>query len=130
MKITLLAVVVVAVAVVGCGGDDDASPTSTVAGEAGSGGNGGLDIAGSVDDTNLLVPRGYLQGEWCDSDGQTWKIEGDIARVEDTSGGVGEVPVDLAFIDNLDIDLVSQSDSEFVIGGGGGENTTFTRGSC
>ncbi len=130
MKLSLLAVAVVAVAVVACGGDDgDTSPASTVAGEAGSGANGELDVAGSVDDTNLLVPRDYLQGEWCDSDGQTWSIEGDIARVEDTSGGVGEVPVDLAFIDSLDIELLSRSDNEFVLGGSG-EETTFTRGGC
>ncbi len=75
------------------------------------------------------MPRDYLQGEWCDSDGQTWVIEGGIVSFDDTTGSVGELPVDLVFIDNLDVDLISQSDDEFVIGGAGDE-TTFTRGGC
>ena len=135
MKISTrwFAVAVIGLAVASCGGDDaDTSPTSAVANEADagdSGGSAGLDIAGSVDDSLLLVPRDYLQGEWCASDGETWTIEGDTARFEDTAGGVAELPVDLAFIDNLDVELVSQSDDEFVIAGFGSE-TTFTRGAC
>ena len=86
MKLTswLIAVAISGMAVVACEGDDgDTSPTSALSGDAdarGSGGSGGLEIAGSVDDANLLVAREYLQGVWCDSDGQTWTIEGDTAR--------------------------------------------------
>ena len=90
---------------------------------------GGPNVAGSVGDDLLLVPRAYLQGQWCDSDGQSWTIDGDTARIEDTSGGVAVLPIDLAFIDNLDVDLISQTDNEFVIGSMGNQ-TTFTRGSC
>lgn len=106
-----------------CGGDDaDASPP-------GNTGDGSPQIEGSVSDDDLLVPRAYLQGEWCDSDGDMWTIEGDTAKLEDGSGGMAELPVDLVFIDDLDADLVSQTDNEFVISSGGDE-ISFTRGSC
>ena len=114
-----------------CGGGDDDDPTADGTGTSGpTEAAGGLEIAGALDDDDLLVPRAYLQGEWCDSDGQRWSIEGDTARFEDpSSGGTGEFPVDLAFVDNPDNTLVSQSGHEFVVASGGSE-TTFTRGAC
>lgn len=124
----------VAMALVACGGDGGGTePGSAVAqNEPNSGGtvsDGGLDIAGSVDDSDLVVPRDYLQGEWCSSDGQTLTITGDMVRMEDQSGGVGEFPVDLAFVDGPGTVLVSQTDVEFVVEFEGAE-TTFSRGRC
>lgn len=113
------------IALVACGGDGDSSPTSAVADQAGE----GPAIAGSVGDDLLLVPRDYLQGVWCDSDGQTWTIEGDTARFDDGSGGVGEFPVDLAFIARQEDSLVSQTDDEFVIRTAFDE-VTYQRGNC
>jgi hypothetical protein len=130
--------VVLAFAVGACGGDDDgAEPApSETASNADSTGSGdtpvddGGGIEGSPADDDLLVPREYLQGEWCDSDGQSWFIEGDTARLEDSgSGGTAELPLDLVFIDGLDVELVSQTDDEFVFGSAEDE-VTFTRGRC
>ncbi|MEZ4501719.1 MAG: hypothetical protein R3C39_03770 [Dehalococcoidia bacterium] len=113
-----------------CGGDDaesdaseeDSTSTAASATPADS-------ISGSASDSDLVVPRDYLQGEWCDSEGQSWTIEGDTARFEDGSGGVGEFPVDIVFIKGIGVDLIAQTDSEFTFGGGGDE-VTFTRGGC
>lgn len=106
---------------------DTGSSADTVSSDAPTG--NGPDVEGSVDDDDLLVPRDYLQGVWCDSDGSTWTIDGDTAQFEDTSGGKGEFPVDLVFVDNLDGGLISQTDAEFVIGNAD-DQMTFTRGSC
>ena len=116
-----------------CGGDDDdpaaAEPVSDDGGSADESSGDGPEIAGSVGDDDLLVPRDYLQGVWCDSDGQTWTIDGDTARFGDGAGGVGELPVDILFLDGLDESLVSQTDDEFVVAFSGDE-VTFTRGGC
>jgi hypothetical protein len=136
MRITsgVLALGVVAMVLVACGGDDgDASPTSAVVRSdtsgSGDGSGEGFEIAGSAGDDDLLVPRDYLQGEWCDSDGQTWTIDGDTVRLEDASGGAGDFPVDIAFIDGPEETLISQTDDEFVVEYAGDE-ITFSRGSC
>lgn len=107
-----------------CGGDDDEPAASGADATTPS-------IAGALDDSDLLLPRDYLQGEWCDSEGKIWSIEGDFARSEDPrTGGVAEgLPIDIVFIDAVDRTLVSQSDDEFVIGDGTSE-LTFTRGPC
>lgn len=124
--------IIAAIGLVACGGDD-VSTTSSVDRDgtaiAGQGSDDGGGFAGTADDSDLLVARSYLQGEWCDSDGGMWTIEGDMARYEDGSGGVAEIPVDIAFIDGLDESLVSQTDDEFVVGSEFGE-MTFTRGGC
>ncbi len=120
-----------------CGGDDDPGPAVSEAATEGDSTvsddpapDDGGEIAGSVTDDDLLMPRQYLQGEWCDSIGNSWIIEGDIARFEESaSGGVGEFPVDVLFIDNPDSSLVSQTDDEFVIETRG-EEVTYVRGSC
>jgi len=83
-------------------------------------------VVGEVD---LVVPLDYLQGEWCDSDGQDWSIDGRIAQFEDGAGGAGEVPIDLVFIDDVENELVSQTDDGFVAILAGDE-ITFVRGSC
>ena len=133
-KSTALAVVLLVVST-GCSSGDDGStsPTSAVGQSDNSGSASGIgdgvEIAGSAGDADLLVPRDYLQGEWCDSDNQTWTIDGDTARLEDASGGVAELPVDLAFIDGPEERLVSQTDDEFVVESAGDE-ITFRRGAC
>lgn len=114
------------------GGDDEPAASETVSDDQSPSdepADDGPEIAGSVGDADLLVSRDYLQGEWCDSDGQTWTIDGDTARLEDASGGVGELPVDLVFIDGPEETLVSQTDDEFVVIIAGDE-VTFSRGSC
>lgn len=123
----------IALVVGACGSDDD-EPTAdgSVTSDqdpSGDSSDDGADIAGSADDADLLVPRDYLQGAWCDSDGQSWTIEGDAARFVDASGGTAEFPVDIVFIDGPDESLVSQSDDEFVIMSLG-EEITFSRGAC
>lgn len=132
---TILGALVLIVAA--CAGDDDdaGSAPTDAASDADATGTGtaapeGPEIEGAVGDDDLLVPRQYLQGEWCDSDGNSWSIEGDTARfVESGGGGTAELPVDLAFIDSPDVSLVSQTDDQFVVGSGGDE-VTFARGSC
>lgn len=123
----------------GCGDDDS---TSDVTGSADvevveSEGSTEGDATGSessdassndVDDVGLLVPLDYLQGEWCDHDGTTWTIEGEIAQLDDGSGGTGEMPVNVLFI-NVPGALVSQGDDQFVFMSAG-EEVTFTRGAC
>lgn len=125
----MLAAAVAAMVLVACGGDDGAASPTTADGAPVLGSGDGPAIAGSVGDENLLVPRDYLQGEWCDTDGQTWTIDGDTARLEDGSGGAGELPVDLAFIKRPGDTLVSQTDDSFVVESDGAE-TTFQRGRC
>ncbi len=120
----------VALMLAACGGGDGAdTPADGVTNHGSTESSAGLDIAGSVDDADLFVSRDYLQGEWCNSDGQTLTITGDTIRMEDQSGGVGEFPVDLVFVDGPGAALVSQTDDEFVIESEGAE-TTFTRGRC
>ena len=120
----------VALVLVACGGgaDTEANPAPSPATAATDDASGGLDIAGSVGDSDLLVPRDYLQGEWCSSDGQSVTVNGDTVQLEE-GGGVMEAPVDLMFLDGPGGGLVSQTDDEFVVESGGVE-TTFTRGSC
>ncbi len=121
---------VLAVVLVACGGDDGgASPSADVVRSDPTTSGAGLEIGGSASDADLLVPRSYLQGEWCDSDGQTWTIDGDTARLEDASGGTGEFPLDIVFIDGPEETLVSQTDDEFVVESAGDE-ISFSRGSC
>ncbi len=127
----VVVVMVFGLALGACGDDSDPSPTagdSTGSGDATSDEGDGTE--GSAAEDDLLVPRQYLQGEWCDSDGQSWSIEGSTARFGvPGSEATGELPVDLAFINSLDVELVSQTDDEFVFTSGG-EEVTFTRGSC
>lgn len=89
----------------------------------------GTGTEGSASDEDLVVPRAYLQGEWCDSEGDNWSIEGDTATLDDGSGGTAEFPIGILFIDGVDVDLISQTDDQFVFGSEF-EQVTFTRGSC
>lgn len=79
-------------------------------------------------DADLVVPRDYLQGEWCDSDGESWVIEGDTALRTDASGGSLEISIGRVFVDRVG-ELRSQTDDAFTFGAGD-EERTFTRGSC
>jgi hypothetical protein len=117
----------------GCSSDDDDAaddapadidtPTGADASDLGD------DLGELAADADLVVPRDYLQGEWCDSDGQSWVIEGDNARWKDATGGSAEVPIGIVFGDGVGIELRSQTDDAFTFGAGGDE-VTFTRGSC
>lgn len=125
-------VAALALSITACGGDDDTVEPAADA-EAGSsaddGSDAGGDIAGSLDDGDLVVPRDYLQGDWCDGEGQDWSITGDIATLTDASGGTGEFPLEILFATGVGVELISQSDDRFVFGGGGDE-VTFVRGAC
>ena len=123
-----------------CGDDDGAAPASgdspgDVTDDTGGDTTGDTTpdddtgIEGSASDGDLLVPRDYLQGEWCDSEGDNWSIEGDTATLDDGSGGTAEFPIDILFIDGADVDLISQTDDQFVFGSEF-EQVTFTRGNC
>jgi hypothetical protein len=119
----LLVVVAAAVLVLGACGDDDEPASNESVPDV-------VDDQGpAIDEVDLVVPREYLQGEWCDSDGQGWSIEGSTARFDDGAGGAGEIPIDLLFIDDVENELVSQTDDEFVAILAGDE-ITFVRGSC
>ncbi len=87
------------------------------------------DFAGTASDGDLIVPRDYLQGVWCDNEGSTWTIEGDNAILDDGAGGTGTFPVDILFIAGPGVDLVSQSDDGFVFRSADDE-VSFTRGGC
>lgn len=137
-----LAVVAVLVLAAGACGDDssDVVPTDAAGdsdpseGDSGDGDSSSDDsgedddLAGALGDSELFVSREYLQGEWCDDEGNSYSIDGDIAVIEDGSGGVAEFPIDLLFIRLPGID-VDQSDNEFSLSDGE-SSQTFTRGSC
>ncbi len=117
-----------------CSSDDDDEPAaddSAASEESSSDETDDVigDLSSDVSDSDLIVPRDYLQGMWCDSDGENWTIEGETARLETQDGGVGEFPLGILFLDTVDVDLISQSDDEFVFGAAG-EEVTFTRGAC
>ena len=130
-RIWIVAVVAGGLVLGACGDDSEPDESGSAGDDISSddaGGDAG-DIAGSVDDSDLIVPRDYLQGVWCDSDGEMWTIEGDIAELDDGAGGTGSFPLDVLFLDGPEEVLVSQSDDEFTIDFGD-QQITFTRGSC
>ena len=125
---------------IACGNDDssdddtssDAQTTveeldssSDDSGDAGGNASSGDATSGG---SNLLVPLDYLQGTWCDNEGTTWTIDGETAQLDDGAGGTGQMPINVLFLD-VPGALVAQSDNEFVFNSGGDE-VTFTRGSC
>ena len=135
-----LGVIVLALAVfVGaCGGDDAATDDGAPAGSADvtsaqeteteDGADDGTVNGG--DSSELVVPLDYLQGEWCNSDGEAWVFEGEIARFgENHDELIGELPVALALAAGSERLLISQSDDEFVVDLQSRE-LTFTRGRC
>lgn len=111
------------------GGDDassdDASPQPEVS------------VIDAADDTlpagdvsDLVVPLDYLQGEWCNSDGEAWVFEGETARFgENHDELLGELPVGVALAAGSERVLILQSDDEFVVDLQTRE-LTFTRGRC
>ena len=117
---------------VACSSDDDGSsdeaPAQPEVSDDGAGDDGD-DAVPAGDTSGLVVPLEYLQGEWCNSDGEAWVIEGETARFgENHDELVGELPVAGAFAGGPGI-LISQSDDEFVIDVRTRE-VTFTRGRC
>ncbi|MEZ5166672.1 MAG: hypothetical protein R2695_09320 [Acidimicrobiales bacterium] len=108
-------IVAFALVVAGCGGDDGDSSSggsvesNTTAGETdGSSdqpdtttGDEGENAFSVGDDSDLIVPLDYLQGEWCNSDGEAWVVEGETARFGASHDELsGEVPVSVAFVDS------------------------------
>ena len=122
----------------GCGDDDssDASETANgaVVDDSTSDAPDASDVSGddaAVDaggGGGLIVPLDYLQGEWCDHEGTTWSIDGETAQLDDGSGGVGEMPINVLFVD-VPGALISQDADSFVFMSGPDE-VTFTRGAC
>lgn len=123
-----------------CGGDDaaddtagddaavpaDSSDTSVEPSDAAADG----DDLPAGDPSGLVVPLDYLQGEWCNTDGEAWVFEGETARFGETHDAlVGELPVTLALAAGSERVMVSQSDDEFVLDLQVRE-VTFTRGRC
>ena len=127
--------VVIALGVVSCSSDDDDLSVDPDASDSesevasGAGTDDELVVEGSVGDDLLLVPRAYLQGEWCADDGGNWTVDGDTATLTEESGAIAEFPVDILFIAAPGTELVSQTDDQFTIGSEI-EQITFTRGSC
>ncbi len=127
--------VVIALGVVSCSSDDDDLSVDPDASDSesedasGAGTDDELVVQGSVRDDLLLVPRAYLQGEWCADDGGNWTVDGDTATLTEESGAIAEFPVDILFIAAPGTELVSQTDDQFTIGSEI-EQITFTRGSC
>ena len=84
----------------------------------------------ALDPTELVVPLDYLQGEWCNSDGEAWVFEGETARFGESHDELfGELPVALALAAGSERVLISQSDDRFVVDLQTRE-LTFTRGRC
>jgi hypothetical protein len=125
----LSGVLLVAALAAACGDDgpDDGSALQTDPSEAVE--TGGGQIAGSVGDDDLLVPREYLQGVWCDDEGTTFEVDGDTAVMIDATGGRGELPVDVLFLASGGNELISRADDAFVISVAGDE-LMFVRGAC
>ena len=127
--------VVIALGVVSCSSDDDDLSVDPGASDSesedasGAGTDDELVVEGSVGDDLLLVPRAYLQGEWCADDGGNWTVDGDTATLTEESGAIAEFPVDILFIAAPGTELVSQTDDQFTIGSEI-EQITFTRGRC
>lgn len=88
------------------------------------------DALAAGDTSELVVPLDYLQGEWCNSDGEAWVFDGETARFGESHDElIGEVPVALALGAGSERLLISQSDDEFVVDLQSRE-LTFTRGRC
>ena len=117
-----------ALSVSACGSDDDVSspePSDQTATSAGSPADDGL-----ADNSDLVVPLDFLQGEWCSSDGEAWLFEGETARFgENHDELIGALPVADALAAGSQRVLISQSDDEFVLDLQTRE-VTFTRGRC
>lgn len=103
------------------GGSDDAAPSD------GTGGSDGQDAAGSYFDGALS--QGYLQGNWCDSQGLTWVfLAGDsqVGRDQETLGLAAAIEKTFS---EPGMKFVSQADNEFVVEQLG-QQVTFKRGPC
>ena len=112
------------------GGDGDASPAQPSEQSAATGGEPADDALPVGDDSDLVVPLEYLQGEWCNTDGEAWLFEGDTARFGENHDELfGELPVAVALSAGPERVVISQSDNEFVLDLQTRE-VTFTRGRC
>ena len=115
----LVVVLVIALAFAACSDDLGSAPTEAP-----------VDPPPSGDDSDLVVPLDYLQGEWCNSDGEAWLFEGDTARFgESHEDLVGQMPIAGLMAAGSQRVLVSQTDDEFVLDLDS-RQLTFTRGGC
>ena len=66
---------------------DEAADTSSDDSDDDADADASEDVSGGG---NLLVPLDYLQGVWCDHEGTTWTIDGEMVTLDDGSGGTGQ----------------------------------------
>ena len=111
-RIVTALVVSAAVVLGACGGDDDgASDDPDVSSDA-SGATTDGDELPAGDPSDLVVPLDYLQGEWCNTDGEAWVFDGETARFGESHDAlVGELPVSLALAAGSERVLISQTDA-------------------
>lgn len=112
-----------------CSSDDGANDSDEAA-EAGADGDTGdqTDLADITDDVDLILPRDYLEGAWCNSDGETWVFDESTVRIDDGAGGSAEFPLATLLAEGSGIEVVSQADDNFVLAVP--DEITYTRGSC
>lgn len=112
-----------------CSSDDGAN-NSDEAPDVGSDGGAGdqTDLADITEDVDLILPREYLVGEWCNSDGETWVFDESTVRIDDGAGGSAEFPLATLLAESSGIEVVSQADDNFVLAVP--DDITYTRGSC
>ena len=115
-----------------CSGDDGANDSDEPADAATEGDAGDTtdttDLADITGDVDLILPRDYLEGEWCTSDGETWVFDDSTVRIDDGAGGSAEFPLATLLADGSGIEVVSQADDNFVLAIPG--EVTYSRGSC
>ena len=128
--VRMLIVVALALGLAACSDDGD-SDSAAPSDQSDSSSAGPVDGDSMSEDTNgLVVPLDYLQGEWCNSDGEAWVIDGQTARFGETHDELfGELPVAAALAAGSERSLVSQTNDEFVLDLQTRE-VTFTRGRC
>jgi hypothetical protein len=109
------------------GGSDDAAPSDGTGGSDGAGGSDGQDAAASYFDGALT--QGYLQGNWCDSQGLSWVFSAGDFQVGPDQDTLGlAAPIENAFSEP-GATFISRTDNEFAIEQLG-QQITFTRGGC
>ena len=112
-----------------CSSDDGANDSDETADAATEGDVGDqTDLADITEDVDLILPRDYLEGEWCTSDGETWVFDDDTVRIDDGAGGSAEFPVATLLAAGSGIEVVSQADDNFVLAVP--DEVTYSRGSC
>jgi hypothetical protein len=116
-----------ALALAACGGDaTDSGGRGDAPTEAASTATASVESGGSGAPSDF--PAGYLEGEWCDSQGLVWKFEG-RGYVAGTASAPRALSGGIAQLFGSEMEVVSVGDDEWV-GDQLGERVTFTRGPC